>query len=136
MKNRRNFLGNMLGLFAVPIVLTGNEITKPRGSKKLQFLNACHRAFNCPESELLRYRVCVFGNDFTLPSVAVLKVERNMEKCVCVFTAQPVDIQRSMTVQGMAIINPESIEIARNKYCSDIPCCNGDCIKNTYTMLA
>lgn len=134
MKNRRSFLGNMLGLFAAPIVLTGNEIVKQ--SKKLQFLNACHRIFNCHESELLRYRICVFGNDFTLPTVGVLKVERDMEKCICTFITQPCDIQRTLTVQGMAILNPEGIEIARRKYCSDVQCCKGDCIKNTYTVSA
>lgn len=145
MRNRRSFLGNMLGLFgaaAVPTILTGNEFVPQgskkflQGSKKLQFLNACHRAFNCPEKELLRYRIAVFGEDFILPTVGVLKVERDVENCMCVFTAQPVDIKRSTTVQGMVVFNPEGIEIARNRYCSDIPCCLGDTIKNTYTMSA
>jgi len=138
MLNRRNFVQNVLGIFgaaAIPSIITGNEIVK-QGSKKLHFLNACHRIFNCRERELLKYRIAVFGEDFTLPVVGVTKVERDMEQLVCVFTAHPVDIQRSMTVQGMLILNPEGIEIARQRYCLDVPCCHGDTIKNTYTLSA
>jgi len=136
MDNRRGFLGSLVGFLGATQISFGNEIVEQNQSKKLKFLNDCHRVFNCKESELLKYSAFVFGNDFTLPCARLREVKRDLEKLVCVFTVPPLNIKRTVTVQGLGILDPNGIEIVRNNYCSYVSCVSGDTLRNTYTLSA